>query len=147
LKRGRILEERVTARSITTDPNVGIPDLIRRLTYDSKRLATDEVRLARIEAGEALHRATRGTLWMTLAFGAGTVISVSLTMLLVILIGRAAHGHMWIGALGTGFLELGVGGYLLKRGLATAAAPSYSLEQSRRALTDTAHWAGSLQRH
>lgn len=131
----------------SSDPDAGIPDLIRRLTADSKRLATNEVRLARIEATDSLHRASRGVLWMALAFGAGTVMSVSLTIFLVTLIGRAANGHMWVGALVTGFLEVGVGGYLVKRGLKTASTPSYSLEQSRHALTDTAHWAAAVQRN
>ena len=54
-----------------TDPDTGIPDLIRRLTDDSKRLVTDEVQLAKLESKETLHRVSRGALWMALAFGAG----------------------------------------------------------------------------
>ncbi|MFL5520080.1 MAG: phage holin family protein, partial [Gemmatimonadales bacterium] len=64
----------MTARPIVTDPDTGIPDLIRRLTDDSKRLMTDEVQLAKLETKESLHRATRGMLWMALAFGAGVVM-------------------------------------------------------------------------
>ena len=142
-------EEHVTARPLIAepatrpllaDPDVGIPDLIRRLTNDSKRLATDEVQLAKMEAKESLHRATRGALWMALAFGAGVVMLVALTLLLTSLLGRLMGGHMWFGALVTGVIELAVGAWLLKKGLAAFTEPSYSLEQTRASLAETAHW-------
>ena len=136
----------MTARSINTDPDTGIPDLIRRLTQDSKRLVSDEVRLARIEAKDSLRRATRGVLWMALSFGAAVVMFVALTLFIATFIGRVATGHMWMGALVTGVMELGVGGYLVKRGISVMAEPSYSLEASRDAIADTAHWA-SAGRH
>jgi hypothetical protein len=139
-------EERVTARPIVSDPDTGIPDLIRRLTDDSRRLVTDEVHLAKIETKDSLHRVARGTLWMGLAFGAGIVMLVSLTLFLVTLIGRLANGHMWVGALVTGLVELGLGGYLIKRGIGAFAEPSYTLAQSRSALKDTASWVGSSAR-
>ena len=128
------------------DPDTGIPDLIRRLSGDSKRLVSDEVRLARIEAKDSLHRATRGVLWVTLAFGTAVVMFVALTIFLVTLIGRAVNGHMWIGALVTGVFELALGAYLIKRGVLVIAEPSYSLEASRLALADTANWAASARR-
>ena len=128
------------------DPDTGIPDLIRRLSGDSKRLVSDEVRLARIEAKDSLHRATRGVLWLTLAFGIAVVMFVALTIFLVTLIGRAVNGHMWIGALVTGVFELALGAYLIKRGVLVIAEPSYSLEASRLALADTANWAASARR-
>ena len=136
----------MSARPIMTDPDTGIPDLIRRLSGDSKRLVSDEVRLARIEAKDSLHRATRGVLWLTLAFGIAVVMFVALTIFLVTLIGRAVNGHMWIGALVTGVLELGLGAYLVRRGIAALTEPSYSLEASRAALADTANWAAAARR-
>ena len=136
----------MTARSITTDPDTGIPDLIRRLTQDSKRLVSDEVRLGRIEAKDSLRRAARGVLWMALAFGVAVVMFVALTLFIAPLIGRLANGHMWLGALVTGVIELGVGGYLVRRGISVMAEPSYSLEASRDALADTAHWASAGRR-
>ena len=125
------------------DLDAGITDLIRRLSDDSKRLVTDEVRLAKIEAKDSLSRATRGVLWLALAFGVSVVMLVAITIFLVTLIGRTVNGHMWVGALVTGALELGLGGYLIKRGLAAITEPSYSLEASRLALADTANWASS----
>jgi hypothetical protein len=136
----------VTARPIVSDPDTGIPDLIRRLTDDSKRLVTDEVQLAKMETKDSLHRVTRGALWMGLAFGAGIVMLVALTIFLVTLIGRLANGHMWIGALVTGLVELGLGGYFVKKGIGSFAEPSYTLEQSRSALKDTASWASAQAR-
>ena len=90
------------------DPEVGIPDLIRRLTDDSKRLAGDEVRLAKLELGENLHSGARGTLWLALSFGVGVVALTAATIGLAALIGRLAAGHMWVGALLTGAIELGI---------------------------------------
>ena len=127
-------------RHLIPDPDVGIPDLIRRLTGDSRRLVTDEVQLAKIEAKENLHRAMRGVVWLALAFGAGVVMLVALTLLLTSLLGRLMSGHMWFGALVTGVIELAVGAWLLKKGLSAFAEPSYSLEQTRASLAETARW-------
>jgi hypothetical protein len=146
-------EDQVTARPLIAetperpllaDPDVGIPDLIRRLTNDSKRLVTDEVQLAKIEAKESLHRATRGVLWLALAFGAGVVMLVAITILLTSLLGRLMAGHMWFGALVTGVIELAVGAWLLRKGLSAFAEPSYSLEQTRASLAETANWTTTV---
>lgn len=136
----------MTARPIVTDPDTGIPDLIRRLTDDSKRLVTDEVQLAKLEAKESLHRATRGALWLGLAFGVSIIMLVALTVFVATLIGRLVNDHMWLGALVTGVIELGVGFWLLKRGLSTYAVPSYTLEETRSSLADTTHWAAAPKR-
>ena len=136
----------MSARPVHTDSDAGIPDLIRRLSDDGKRLVSDEVRLAKIEARDSLTRATRGVLWLTVAFGAAVVMFVALTLFLATLIGRLANGHMWVGALVTGLLELGAGAYLIKRGISTMVEPSYSLEASRIALADTAHWVASARK-
>jgi uncharacterized membrane protein YqjE len=139
----------VTARPIgpiVTDPDTGIPDLIRRLTDDSKRLMTDEVQLAKMEAKDSLKRATKGAIWMGLAFGVGVVALVALTLFLITLIGRIANDHMWVGALVVGLVELGLGGWLIRKGMTTLAEPSYTLEQSRAALKDTANWASNAAR-
>jgi len=133
----------MAAAPVPSDPDLGIPDLIRRLTQDSKRLVADEVRLAKIDATDSVHRAARGVLWMALAFGVGVVVFVALTLFLATLIGRLANGHMWIGALVTGVFEIAVGVWLVKRGIAAMVAPSYSLEASRNALADTANWMTS----
>lgn len=129
-----------------TERDNGVSELIRRLTDDSKRLVTGEVRLARIEARESVHRAARGVLWLSLAFGVSVVMFVALTLFVATLIGRLANGHMWIGALVTGVLEIVLAFYLIKRGLAALTEPSYSLEASRAALADTASWAAAARR-
>ena len=131
-------------RPLLADPDVGIPDLIRRLTNDSKRLVTDEVQLAKIEAKESLHRATRGVLWLALAFGSAVVMLVAVTLLLTSLLGRLMSGHMWFGALVTGVIELAVGAWLLRKGLSAFAEPSYSLEQTRASLAETASWTTNV---
>ena len=136
----------MTARPIIADTDVGIPDLIKRLTTDSKRLVTDEVQLAKLEARDSLHRATRGVLWMALAFGASVVMLVAVTILLTTLLGRLVNGHMWFGAIVTGVIELALGAWLLKRGLSAYAEPSYTLEQTRASLADTAHWTTTVRR-
>lgn len=122
------------------DPDAGIPDLIRRLTDDSKRLVADEVRLAKLELGENIHAGARGALWLTLAFGVGVVGMVALTIFVATLIGRAVNGHMWFGAVVVGVLELVVGVVLVKKGMAAFGEPSYTLAETRDSLKDTTTW-------
>jgi hypothetical protein len=116
------------------DPDAGIPDLVRRLSDDSKRLLRDEARLAKLELKDNVRRAGKGTMLLAVAFGVGVVAAVMLTLLAVTLIGRVAGGHMWIGAIVTGVMEAGLGVMLLKKGMHEFTEPSYSLEQTRESL-------------
>jgi uncharacterized membrane protein YqjE len=122
------------AQRMPVDPDTGIPDLIHRLGDDSKRLMSDEVRLAKLEMKDNVARAGKGVLWLGISFGIGVVALVAFTLLLSTLIGRLASGHMWVGALVTGILELVLAMVLIKKGLAAFAAPSYTLEQTRASL-------------
>lgn len=122
------------------DPDAGIPDLVRRLTTDSKQLISDEVRLAKLEVGESVKTAAHGTLWLSVAFGVGVVTLVALTVCMVAAIGALASGHMWVGAIATGFIELGIAAWLIKRGLTRFREPSYTFQASREALQDTKSW-------
>ena len=128
---------------VTTDPDVGIPDLIRRLADDSKRLATDEVRLAKLELGENLRTGARGTLWLAIACGVGVVSMTAGTIFLAALIGRLVAGHMWVGALVTGVLELGLAFFLIRKGISAFAKPSYTFEQTRESLKNTQAWVAA----
>ena len=119
------------------DPNVGIPDLISRLGEDSKRLMQDEAQLAKLELHDSIRRGARGGMWLAVAFGMGVVALVALTLLASTLIGRWAAGHMWVGALVTGIVELIVAVVCIKRGVTTLGRPSYSLEQTRKAVTNS----------
>jgi hypothetical protein len=122
------------AQRMPVDPDAGIPDLIHRLGDDSKRLMSDEVRLAKLEMKDNVARAGKGALWMGVAFGIGVVALVALTLVLSTLIGRLASGHMWVGALITGVVEIAVAMVLIKKGLAAFGEPSYTLEQTRASL-------------
>ena len=124
----------------TIDPDAGIPDLIRRLTDDSKRLVTDEVRLAKLELTENVHAGARGALWLAVAFGIGVVGLVGTTIFLATLIGSIANGNMWVGAIVTGVVELGIAAVLIKKGLGAFTRPSYTLEETRESLKDTTTW-------
>lgn len=119
------------------DPNTGIPDLISRLSDDSKRLVRDEVQLAKLELSESMKRSARGGMWLGVAFGFAVVGLVALTLLAATLIGRLAAGHMWVGALVTGIIELIVATVLIKRGVSTLGEPSYSLERTRKTITNS----------
>jgi hypothetical protein len=124
------------AQRIPIDPDVGIPDLVRRLGDDSKRLMTDEVRLAKLEVRDNVQRGGHGVLWLVVAFGCGVVAMVAFTLFFATLIGRIAAGHMWVGAVVTGVIELALGGFLVKKGLTAFKEPSYSLEATRESLKD-----------
>ena len=123
------------------DPNAGIPELIRRLADDSKRLASDEVHLAKLELTESVHTAGRGGLRLAIAFGAGVVALTALTVFMAAALGRLlGDENYWLGALVTGLIELGAGAYLIKRGISTFGKPSYTLAETRESLKDTAAW-------
>ena len=126
------------------DPNVGIPDLVGRLGDDAKRLVSDEVRLTKLELQENMHRAGMGTMWLGAAFGAGFVMLVALTVLVATLIGRAVAGHMWLGAIIVGVAELVLAAWFVKLGISAIKEPSYSLEQTRESVEETASWVRAI---
>ena len=130
---------RPNSTGVVVDPDTGIPDLIRRLTDDTKRLANDELRLAKMEATDGVHAAMKGTLWLAVGFGAGVVTLVAVTVLLVAGLGELL-GNYWAGALATGVLELVVGVLLLKKGLGAYRTPAYTLPATREQLKETAAW-------
>lgn len=114
-----------------------IPDLIRQLTEDSKRLAIDEVRLAKLELAERVRMGSRGAIELAVAFGAGVVALTALTICSITLIGAAAGNRLWTGALVTGIVELVVGYLLVRRGSSRLATRSYSLPETRQSLKRT----------
>lgn len=125
------------------DPNVGIPDLLRRLADDSKRLADDEVRLAKLELGENLHTGTRGVLRLAIAFGAGTVAMVAATIFLAALVGRLIGHNYWLGAMLVGLVELGAAAWLIRKGIGSFRHTSYTLKETRASLQDTRAWVAA----
>lgn len=125
---------------VPTDPDSGIPDLIRNLADDSKRLLGDEVRLAKLEMQEGMKKAAKGGVWLGIAFGIGVVALVAFTVLLSALIGRLVNGNYWVGALVTGVLELAAAVVLFKKGAKELAEPSYTLAQTRAEAKQTATW-------
>ena len=127
------------------DPDVGIPDLIHRLGDDSKRLVTDEIRLAKLEVKENVTRAGYGVMWLGVAFGVGIVAIVAFTLFIATLIGRLVNGHMWLGALVAGVIDLALAGWLVTRGIAAFKEPSYTLEQTRGSVAETAHWIRAVE--
>jgi hypothetical protein len=106
-----------------TDADAAIPDLIRRLTEDSRRLAGDEVRLAKLELHESIHVGVRGVVWSAVGLAIGIVAAVALTVLLIVGVGAVAGHNYWAGALIVGAIELLAGWVLLRRGTAAIKAP------------------------
>lgn len=137
----------MTSHRVAIDPDAGIPDLIRNLADDSKRLVGDEVRLAKLEMSENVKRAARGGIWLGMAFGVGVIAMVAFTVLLSAFIGRAVNGHYWVGALVTGLLELAVAAVLFKKGLGEVKEPSYTLEATRTEAKETARWVKQIRAH
>jgi uncharacterized membrane protein YqjE len=121
------------------NPDAGIPDLIRRLADDSKRLMRDEVRLAKLEMHESVRGGMRGMLFLALAFGVGVVALVALTIFLSAGLGRLL-GNYWAGTLVVAALELGGGFFLVKKGLSTMTSEPATFPESRAALRETAQW-------
>lgn len=122
---------------VRASPRPAITALIGRLTDDSKRLIRDEVRLAKLELGESVRDASRGGLWLALAFGIGVIALVGLTVLLTALIGHTLIGKTWAGALITGALELAVGAWLVWRGRQVLSRTDFTFGGSRAELRET----------
>ena len=135
----------MAARPVYVDPEIGLPDLVKRLTDDSKRLVKDEVLLAKLETKEAIKTAGKGVLWLGVAFGVGIVMVIALTIAVASGIGEIANGNMWVGALITGAVEIGLGIWLMKRGATSFAEPSYTLEETRAELKETAGWVADAR--
>jgi uncharacterized membrane protein YqjE len=134
-------EASVTAHpSLRIDPDNGIPDLIRSLADDSKRLAGDEVRLAKLELHQSVRTGVKGTVRLALALAFAIVAAVALTVLLVMVVSAVLNDNYWAGALIVGALELLAGTLMLRRGLTAVAKPSSTLAASRESLKDTASW-------
>lgn len=122
------------AQRVLIDPDKGLTDLVRQLGDDSKRLLSNEVRLAKLETTESMHRAGKGALWLGVAFGVVVVSLVAFTLAFATLFGRLANGHYWVGALLTAALEIAAGLWLLQRGLADFKQAPYSLPETREGL-------------
>ena len=135
----------MTARPVRIDPDAGLPDLVKRLSDDSKRLVRDEIRLAKLETRDAIRTAARGALWLGVALGIGIVALIAGTIALATGIGRIANDNMWVGAVGVGLLELGLGAWLINRGVARFAEPSYTLEETRAEVRETVDWVGRVK--
>jgi hypothetical protein len=130
----------LAAHAVHIDPDTKVTELVGQLAKDSKRLVNDEILLAKLEVKESLRSGARGALWLSMAFGIGVIALVALTIALVSLIGRLADGNYWAGALITGLIEVGVGALLIFRGVRRFREPSYTLEESREELKETAAW-------
>ena len=121
---------------VPIDPDAGIPDLIRRLVDDSRRLAQNEVRLAKIELRENVRDATRGGIWLGIAFGAGVVALIGVTVLLATLLGGLL-GNLWAGTLVTAVLWLGSAYLLVTRGLKQIKEQEFTLPETRQEAKET----------
>ena len=133
-------------RHSNVNGTAGIPDLLRRLADDSKRLANDEVRLAKLELRESVHTSARGGVRLAIAFGAGTVALVALTIAVAALIGRLVGHNYWLGAMLVGVIEIGIAAWLIKRGVKSFGAANYTLAETRASLQDTRAWVAAAPR-
>jgi hypothetical protein len=97
------------------DRQAGVVELVRQLSDDSRRLARDEIRLAKLEMADTLRSGGQGAMVMSVAFGA-SVIALSALTICVIAALTLAIGKVWIAALITGCVEILLGFLLVRRG-------------------------------
>ncbi|MGH7620001.1 MAG: phage holin family protein [Gemmatimonadaceae bacterium] len=102
-------------RWITRDTT--IPDLVRQLGDDSRRLLNDEVRLAKLEMRDAVHETSHAAVWLAVSFAATAVAAVAATVCVATVIGRIAAGHMWVGAIVAGAIDFAAGAIVVKKGV------------------------------
>jgi hypothetical protein len=124
------------------DTDAGFAELIQQLTDDSKRLAGNEVRLAKLEMAEHVRTGGRGAMELGIAFGAGVVALSALTICGIAAI-AAAVGKLWIGAIVIGVVELVVGLVCVQQGVRTLGRVSYSLPETRASLRETESWVAA----
>lgn len=127
----------MATQGIRIEPEPTIGDLIGRLTDDSKRLASNEVRLARLEMGESIHHAVQGGIRFALAFGIAILALVALSVLLTAVIGSVLIGKTWAGALITGAIEIIAGALLAWGGVTVMRKADFTLGESRAELKTT----------
>lgn len=130
----------MTTRPLSPPDDAGIAQLVGRLTDDSKRLVSDEIRLAKLEVHEGIHAGTRGAMWLAVSFGAAVVMLTALTVLVSVLLGRLL-GNLWAGTLVTGVVELAAGALMLRHGITLFRRPAYTLPETRDTLAATGRWA------
>jgi hypothetical protein len=117
---------------VSNDRSVG--ELVTSLTDDATQLFKAELHLAKLETGQSVARAGRGSLWLAIAFGVLVVALVAFTLFVATFVGRLANGHHWIGAIVTGVLEIALGVWFVKRGLRELGRAPYSMPETRAGL-------------
>ena len=120
---------------VPIDPDKGIPDLVRQLGDDSKRLMKDEVHLAKLEASESMRTATKGAISLGISFGIVVLALIAFTLFLATFFGRVANGHYWVGAFLAGAIEIALGLWLYQTGMASLKSAPYTLPETRASLT------------
>lgn len=98
-----------------SDGRARVIELVRQLSDDSRRLARDEIRLAKLEMADTLRAGGHGAMVLGVAFGAGVIALSALTMCIIAALSLAI-GKVWIAALITGVVEIGLGFLLVRRG-------------------------------
>ena len=121
----------MATQTISSARPASVPELIGRLADDTKRLASDEVRLAKLELGENAHVAARGARRNPLGLGLGALALVGVTVLLTVLIGDVIIGKTWAGALITGAIEIAVGAWLIWLGVQRIEQSDFTFRESR----------------
>lgn len=111
-----------------------VGELVTSLSDDAKQLFEAELRLAKLETGESLARAGRGSLWLAVAFGVLVVALVAFTLFVATLIGRLAGGHHWVGATVVGALNVALGAWFVVRGLRELRRAPYAMPETRAGL-------------
>lgn len=127
----------MATQGIRIEPDLTIGDLVGRLTDDSKRLANNEVRLARLEMGESIHHAVQGGVRLALAFGISILAVVAASVLLTAVIGTLLIGKTWAGALIAGGVEIIAGVLILWAGMRQMKKADFTLGESRAELKTT----------
>lgn len=128
------------AARVRVDPDTTIGELVGRLADDSRRLARNEVRLAKMEIADSVQTAGRGALWLGIAFGALVISFVALAIFLATGLSRLFGGVLWAGTLVTAGMLLVLGGLMIFGGLRTLKEQPYTLDETREELRSTTQW-------
>ncbi|MEO6211045.1 MAG: phage holin family protein [Gemmatimonadaceae bacterium] len=95
-----------------------IKEMLGQLGADSRQLLSGEARLAKLEVHEGARHLARGLAGVAAALAIAVIAATAATVLAIMVAGNLA-GHLWIGALIVGALEILVGAAFYKRGQAS----------------------------
>lgn len=116
-------------------------DLMKQLGTDANRLLRAELALARLELKETVRETALDSLRLVTALGLVVVGGLTLTAMLVLLLGMLLGGAYWAACLMVGATMLIAGGFLARNGLQGLRQQRIAPEETIQTIKENRDWA------